>query len=113
MLNFPSPFKAALESTTAAKKTKHRQACNDRRADFSPFVCANDEAVHREGVHVIKRVAAQLAAKWGSNYSRPMFFVQQRLSVAILRASLHCVWGARKKLAPFHLDKAAALPLFS
>ena len=59
--------KAVLESTAAAKKTKHRQACNDRRADFSPFVCSSDEAVHQEGVHVMKKVAARLAEKWDSN----------------------------------------------
>ena len=41
-----------------------------------------------------------------------MSFVRQRLSVAILRASLHCVRGARRKLAPLHLDDGAALPLF-
>ena len=40
-------------------------------------------------------------------------FFRQRLSVAILRASVHCVRGARKKLAPLHLDDGAALPLFS
>ena len=105
--------KAVLESTAAAKKTKHRQACNDRRADFSPFVCSSDGAVHREGVHVMKKVAARLAEKWDSNYSRTMSFVRQRLFVAILRASVHCVWGARKKLAPLHLDDGAALPFFS
>ena len=55
--------KAVLESTAAAKKTKHRLACNDRRADFSPFVCSSDGAVHREGVHVMKKVAARLAEK--------------------------------------------------
>ena len=82
--------KALLESTAAAKKIKHRQACNDRRADFSPFVCSSDGAVHQEDVHVMKRAAA----KRGSNYSRTMSFVRQRLSVAILRASVHCVRGA-------------------
>ena len=105
--------KFVLESTAAAKKTKHRQACHGRRADFSPFVCSSDGAVHREGVHVLKRVAAQLAAKWGSNYCRTMSFVRQRLSVATLWASVHCVRGARKKLAPLHLDDGATLPLFS
>ena len=103
--------KSALESTAAAKETKHRQACSDRRADFIPFVCSCDGAIHREGVHVLKRVAAKLAAKWSSCYSQTMSFVRQRMSVAILRASVHCVRGARKKLAPLHLDDEAALPL--
>ena len=49
---------------------------------------------------LLKKVAARLAEKWDSN-------------VAILRASVHCVRGARKKLAPLHLDDGAALPLFS
>ena len=58
-----------INFTAAAKKTKHRQACNDRRADFSPLVCSSDGAVHREGVHVMKKVAARLAEKWESNYT--------------------------------------------
>ena len=47
-----------------------------------------------------------------SNYSRTMSFVRQRLSVAILRASVHCVRCARKKLAPLHLDDGARFAPF-
>ena len=104
--------KSVLESTAASKKAKHRQACIDRWADFKPFVCSYDGAIHREGTHFLKRVAARLVAKWSSHYSQTMSFVRQRLSVAILRASVHCVRGARRKLAPLYLDDGAALPLF-
>ena len=31
----------------------------------------------------------------------------------LIRASVHCMRGARKKLAQLHLDDGAALPLFS
>ena len=102
--------KSVLKSTAASKKAKHRQACIDRRADFMPFVYSCDGAI--QGTHFLKRVAARLVVKWRSHYSQTMSVVRQRLSVATLRASVHCVRGARRKLAPLYLDDGAALPLF-
>ena len=43
------PVGAVLESAAAMKRCKHKEACADRRADFTPFVCSTDGAIHREG----------------------------------------------------------------
>ena len=72
------------------------------------------------GWHVVcswdkKKIAlppmSSLAAKWGSNYSRTMSFVRQRLSVAILRASVHCA-GCPKEARSTFFGRWAALSLF-
>ena len=55
------PVRAVLESAAAMKRSKHKEACADRRADFTPFVCSTDGAIHREGQHFLKRLAARLA----------------------------------------------------
>ena len=47
-----------------AKKITHTQACADRRADFTPFVCSTDGAVHREGQHFLLCLVAILTTKW-------------------------------------------------
>ena len=89
------------------------QACADRRADFTPFVCSTDGAVHREGQHFLRRLAARLATKWEMPYARVMNFVRTRLSIAILRATGHCVRGARRKFFSLSTDGGLAVALFS
>ena len=102
---------SVLDSIARAKKTKHRQACFERRADFTPFIVSTDGVIQREGLHFLKRLAAQLAAKWSKPYSEIMHFVRARLSVATLRATVHCIRGARRKMAGLHLEDGAALSL--
>lgn len=107
------PVKSVLESAAAAKKTKHKQACADRRADFTPFVCSTDGAIHREGQHFLKRLAASLSAKWAMHYSQTMSFVRTRMALAILRATVHCIRGARRKFFPLCPENGAAIALMS
>ena len=107
------PVRSVLESAATAKKIKHKQACADRRADFTPFVCSTDGAVHREGQHFLRRLAARLATKWEMPYARVMNFVRTRLSIAILRATGHCVRGARRKFFSLSTDGGLAVALFS
>ena len=85
---------SVLESAAAQKKAKHKQACAERRADFTPFICSTDGAIHREGQHFLRRLSARLASKWEMSYSRAMgfvFIVNMRLWLAIVRASVHCL----------------------
>ena len=98
------PVRSVLESAAAAKKAKHRQACADRRADFTSFVCTTDGAIHREGMHFLRRLSARLSLKWELSYSRAMHmnFVRTRMSLASLRA-LICplpTWGKEKIFLP-------------
>ena len=107
------PVRSVLESAAAQKKAKHKQACAERRADFTPFICSTDGAIHREGQHFLRRLSARLASKWEMSYSRAMGFVNMRLSLAILRASVHCLRGARRKFFSLSNDSGAAIALLS
>ena len=91
------PVRSVLESAVAQKKAKHKQACAQRRADFTPFICSADGAIHREGQHFLRRLSARLASKWEMSYSRAMGFVNMRLSLAILRVVRRPKWGKSSK----------------
>ena len=105
------PVTADLDSLAQAKKTKHKQACWERRADFTPFIVSTDGVIQREGQHFLKRLASRLANKWSKPYSLTMCFVRTQLSLAILRATDHCIRGARKKMLPLQFEDRAAMSL--
>lgn len=107
------PVMAVLDSIAKSKKAKHRQACWERRADFTPFVISTDGIVQREGEHFLKRLASRLADKWTKSYSDTMRFIRTQFSIAVLRATDHCIRGARRKMQPLHCEDGAAMPLFS
>ena len=107
------PVVAVLESIARAKKAKHHQACMDRRADFTPFIVSTDGVIHREAEHFLKRLAARLADKWMTPYGQVMYFIRARLSLTTLRATVHCVREARKKMASLYMDDGAAMSLMS
>ena len=46
----------------------------------------------------VKRLSRHLAAKWQRAYSQVVGFMKSRISVAILRASSHCIRGARTRV---------------
>ena len=89
------------------------QACIERRADCTPVVVSIDGVLHREAKHFLKRLAARLSAKGQKPYSHTMYFVRVRLSVAILRATVHCLRGARQKMHGLFLEDGAAMSLLS
>ena len=106
------PVTAVLDSLAQAKKTKHAQACRQRRADFTPFIVTTDGVIQREGQHFLKPLASRLASKWSKKYSTTISFVRTQLSLAILRATGHCLLGARKKMLPLRFEDGAAMSLF-
>ena len=85
----------------------------DRRADFTPFIVSTDGVIHREAEHFLKCLAASLADKWMMPYGQVMYFIRAHLSLATLRATVHCVCGARKKMASLYMDVGAAMSLMS
>ena len=106
------PVSSVLDSLAKSKKAKHEQACWERRMDFTPFIVSTDGVIHREGEHFMKRLASRLSARWSKPYSITMSFVRTQVSLAILRATNHCLRGARRKMAPLHLEDGAAVRLF-
>ena len=95
------PVTAVLDSLAQAKKTKHAQACRQRRADFRPFIVTTDGVIQREGQHFLRRLASRLANKWSRSYSTTMSFVRTQLSLAILR-------GTARPLSPLRPQEDVA-----
>ena len=52
-----------------------------------------DELLHRESGHFLKRLAANLAHKWG----KPCDYVRARLAFAIMQKGIQFVLDARVK----------------
>ena len=94
------PVTAVLDSLAQAKTTKHAQACRQRRADFTPFIVTTDGVIQREGQHFLRCLASRLANKWSKSYSTTMSFVSTQLSLAILRATGHCLRRPQEDVAP-------------
>ena len=84
-----------LCSAEGEKKRKYMQACQNRRATFTPLCVSVDGMLGSEAEFFVKRLSDFLAARWERPYSVVMGWVRARLSFAILRAALLCVCGSR------------------
>ena len=104
------PVRSVLEIRRCAKESEAQAGVCWA---FIPFICSTDGAIHREGQHFLRRLSARLASKLEMAYSRAMSFVNVRLSLAILRASVHCLPGARRRFFSLSNDSGAAIALLS
>ena len=86
--------KDVLGTAEGEKKRKYLQACQDRRATFTPLCVSVDGMLGSEAEFFVKRLGDFLAAKWERPYSVVMGWVRACLSFAILRATLLCVRGS-------------------
>ena len=51
------------------KKKLYKNAVEDRRGTFTPFVTSIDGILHREAEHFLKHMATSIAAKWEKSYA--------------------------------------------
>ena len=93
------------------KKVKYGQACEERRALFTPFCCSIDGMIGREGKTFLKQLGDSLALKWDSNYSTVMGWLRARINYGILRASILCLWGSRSKWRSLGIVDGASIGL--
>ena len=81
-----------LGSAEVEKKHKYLQACQDRRATFTPLCVSVDGMLGSEVEFFVKRLGDFLAARWERPYNVVMGWVRAHLSFAILWAALLCTW---------------------
>lgn len=95
------------------KIRKHQQACQDRRADFVPFVVTTDGCIGSQAQKFLRRLGRRLAEKWGRAYSEVAGFLFARMSIAIVRATSMCIRSTRNpiKCQRWCMDDGAALDL--
>ena len=86
-----------LSIAESEKKRKYHQACLDRRALFTPLCISVDGLLGRETNVFIKRLADRLSLNWKHSYPHVLGWVRTRLTFSILRATLLCLRGSRKK----------------
>ena len=104
----PSDILAGAEKE---KREKYGQACEDRRALFTPLCVSVDGLLGREATKFVKHLADQLSFKWHSNYSMLINWVRTRLSFAIIRATILCLRGSRTKWRAVNLLDSSPLDL--
>ena len=77
------------------KKKKYLEPCLEQQRHFSPYVVSTDGLFSKEAKMVLKRLALMLTEKWGKPYSEVCGYVNDRMSIAIVRATHLCVRGLR------------------
>jgi hypothetical protein len=90
-------IKSVLHSAEVTKRTKYGQACDEKRATFTPIVVSADGIFAHEAKVFISRIADQLSYKWDKPYSHVISWIRARLSLAVIRASDLCIRGSRTR----------------
>ena len=52
-----------------------------------------DGLLEVEGGATLNRITSRLAMKWKEPYSRTCRYVKSRISITLVRAVHHCIWG--------------------
>ena len=100
-----------LDSVEVEKKCKYLQACQDRRATFTPLCVSVDGMLGSEAEFFVKRLDDFLAVRLERPYSVVMGWVRARLSFAVLWAVVLCVRGSRTKWRSLGIVDGASLPI--
>jgi hypothetical protein len=90
-------IQSVLSNAETAKKAKYAEACQQRRASFTPIIVSVDGALGTEAKAFIKRLSVLLAMKWEKNQATTCSWIRTRLSFSILRATHQCIRGSRIK----------------
>ena len=90
---------------------KYGQACEDRRALFTPLCVSVDGMLGKEATKFVQHLADELSYKWNSNYSSIINWVRTRISFAIVRASILCLRGSRTKWRSVSMFDGSSLNL--
>ena len=93
------------------KKDKYRQACLERRKDFTPLVYSVEGIPGRDAKGAEKRLASILAQKWNRPYSQMVHYVRVRMAIAVVRSNSLLCRGSRDRsyrIRPF-IESGAAM----
>ncbi len=71
-----------------------------------------DRLFGKETEHFVKRIGQSLSVKWEKSYSQVMGWIRARLSFAILRATILCLWGSRTKWRCLGIEDSAPIDGF-
>jgi len=87
-----------MKTAEKAKMREYRERIRDvEHADFNPLVFTTMGAMAPQCQIVVKKLAEKLSEKQGTNRSVVTGWLRVRLSFALLRTSLQCIRGTRRK----------------
>ena len=84
-----------LEAHEKEKRRKYLKPCLEQRRHFTPFVVSTDGLIGKEAKTLLKKLSSLLAEKWEKPYSVVCGYVNAQVSIAIVRATHHCLRGSR------------------
>ena len=91
------PDKVLLSQETA-KKNKYLAACEARRCSFTPFVVSTDGLFGTEAQKLLSHLATLLSNKQQRPYPPVKAKIMIRMSVALAKATHHCLRASRLRL---------------
>ena len=91
------------------KKRKYLDASVARRADFTSLCFSVDGAAGSEAASFLKRLAVCLSSCWERSFADVIFWIRARLTFAILRATVLCMWGSRSRWRCLGLKDGASI----
>ncbi|MEO7176741.1 MAG: reverse transcriptase domain-containing protein [Saprospiraceae bacterium] len=87
-----------MKTAEKSKMREYKQRIHEiEHADFNPLVFTTMGAMAPQCQAVVKKLAEKLSFKQGSNLSVVTGWLRVRLSFALLRTSLQCIRGSRRK----------------
>ena len=89
------PVAKVLSQGERGKNSKHKSACDDRRADFVPVVVTTDGCMGEQAQKSLKKLGRRLAEKWEKTYSEVVGVLFSRMSIVIMRATSMCIRASR------------------
>ena len=82
---------------TEAMIRKYKEACLERRRDFTPLCFTADGMPGREALNAMRQLGTHLAEKWERQRSQMVFYVRTRMSLALVRANSLLLRGSRDR----------------
>jgi hypothetical protein len=102
-------YNNALTTAAREKTKKYKVAAEMRRASFCPLIITTDGVAHQAFQAFLRRVAAQLSAKWQRPLSTVTNWVRVRLQFAVIKAVDLRLRGSRKRWKSAGFEDGAGL----
>ena len=103
-------YSSVLNSQARLKINKYKVAAEERRATFCPLIVTVDGVAHTSFQAFLRRVSAQLSAKWRRPLSSVTNWVRVRMQISLIRAVDLRLRGSRLKWTSSGFEDGAGLP---
>jgi hypothetical protein len=88
------------------KRTYGDRILNVDHGSFTPLVFSSCGGVGRETSAALRKLASMVAEKRGENYSHTIALLRLRISFALIRSTLICLRGTRRRAIRMQLQEA-------